>query len=79
MKKQYTFGNVICGYSLNSKKWEFTVDKFTFLTSLKGGAATAEKIANLVAAGNKRTKGNGLDGLARTNINTVLKRVELVA
>jgi hypothetical protein len=79
MKKQYTFGNVVCGYSPSSRKWEFTVDKFTLLTALKGGAATAEKIANIVSGASKRTKGNGLDGLARNNINTVLKRVELVA
>lgn len=80
MKKQYIQDRVTYGYSTKSRKWEFQIDNYTFLTSLKGGNETAVKIAKLVQAGHLRSKNHGIDGLARNNINNVLqKAIGLVA
>ena len=70
--KQYTLGEVTYGYSLQSKKWEFKIKDFTFLSPCPGGKEMGEKISRLVAAGYIRTKGNGIGGLARSNIERVL-------
>ena len=72
--KQYVLGEIEYGYSLQFKKWTFTIKDYTFITSVKGGNATAQKISRLIAAGFIRSKGNGIDGLARKNINQVLER-----
>jgi hypothetical protein len=72
--KQYTLGEVSYGYSLQFKKWQFTIKDYTFLTALKGGNVTGSKIARLVQAGWVRTKGQGIDGLAKKNIAQVLER-----
>jgi hypothetical protein len=68
MKKEYTFNSVTYGFSLGCRKWVFKSQKFAFVTSVKGGKENADKISHLVNAGLIRTKGLGLDGLARANI-----------
>jgi len=70
--KQYTVGEVTYGYSLKSKKWEFKIKDFTFLSPCPGGNEMGEKFAKIVAAGYVRTKGNGIGGLARSNIDRLL-------
>jgi len=75
--KQYTLGNVTYGYSLQSKKWEFKINDFTFLTALNGGGKVGETVARLIEAGYVRLqkKGEvGIDGLARANINLAIAR-----
>ena len=76
MIKSYQFNDVTAGFSRVSRKWQFTVGAgtFTLLTALKGGAATAEKVANIISGSNKRTKGRGLDNLGRANIKVILDR-----
>ena len=71
MKKTYQFNNVTYGYSVKFRKWIFAVERVSFLCAVKGGVKTAEKIAHLVNAGFIRTKGKGIDNLARANINNV--------
>ena len=74
--KQYTVGNVTYGYSLQSKKWEFKINDFTFLTSVKGtDSKQKQSIAKLVESGYIRSKGNGIGGLARANIDNILDKV----
>jgi len=75
--KQYNYENVTYGYSLQSKKWEFRVgETFTYLVNAKGTTSKMrESIAKLVRAGYLRSNGNGLDGLARANINKIIDRV----
>jgi hypothetical protein len=71
MKKEYTYNNVKYGYSLKYKKWLFAIGNFQFFVSVKGGNKTATKIAHLVNAGWIRSKGKGMDNLARANINKI--------
>jgi hypothetical protein len=72
--KQYVLGEVEYGYSLQFKKWTFTIKDYTFITPLKGGNTTGQKIARLVQAGYIRAKGQGIDRLAKANIEQVLER-----
>lgn len=66
--KIYTNGEVVYGYSLNSKKWEFKVESvaLTFLTPCPGRGEMAAKIANVIRGAIKRC--GQLDNLARKNI-----------
>jgi hypothetical protein len=75
--KQYSLGNVTYGYSLQTKKWEFKCgENYTFLCNCKGTTSKMrESISKLVAAGFVRSNGNGIDGLARANINNILAKV----
>ena len=70
-QKTYNHGQVTYGYSLKIKKWRFTVKQHSFLFSVKG-SESAHKIAHLINAGLVRTKGNSIDGLARSNIARVM-------
>jgi hypothetical protein len=72
-QKIYTHDQVTYGYSLRMKKWKFTVKQHSFLFSVKG-KEMADKISHLIQAGLVRSNGKGIDGLARSNINTVLSR-----
>lgn len=69
MKKQYTFENIKYGYSVQFRKWIFTVGKNSFLYSVKNGKETAHKIAHLIHGSFIRV--NKMDNLARSNINRV--------
>lgn len=68
--KSYTNkdGSVTYTYSLNSKKWEFTVksSNFVFLCKVPTRAHGAERIANFIAGSFKRV--GSLDNMARANI-----------
>ena len=69
MKKEYQFNSVKYGFSLPHRKWVFTDGgAYTLISSVKGGAETAHKVAHVVNAGLSRTKGKGIDNLARANI-----------
>jgi hypothetical protein len=70
-EKFYTHDQVTYGYSLRMKKWRFTVKQHSFLFSVKGNEM-AHKIAHLINAGWVRTKGNSIDGLARSNIAKIM-------
>ena len=71
MKKTYQFNNVTYGYSVKFRKWIFAVERVSFLYAVTGGVETAHKIAHLVNSGFIRTKGKGIDNLARANISHV--------
>ena len=64
--KQVTFG-------ARGRRWEFsTPDGYSFSTpTMPGGRVTATKIAGVISGGNTRTKGNGIDNLARSNMSTI--------
>jgi hypothetical protein len=71
MKTQQTVGQVTFGAS--GRRWEFKAPGYEYASStLHGGRKTATKIANIIDGAVRRTKGNGIDGLARANMNQVL-------
>lgn len=60
-------------FTSRGRRWEFsTPDGYKYSTPLMpGGRETATKIAGVIAGGNVRTKGNGIDNLARSNMATI--------
>lgn len=72
--KTYTVGNVT--FKPASRKWHFAVGSNTVIVACKGKSA-AFLVANAIAAGDKRTKGNGIDGLTRHAINRILNPAEV--
>ena len=68
MPKQYTHENVSYGFA---GKWTFNAGGNIYRTDLKGGVATAHKVARVVNGAFKRTNG-GLDNLARANITKIV-------
>ena len=73
MKKQYQYEQISYGYSVKFRKCLFTYGNQSFLFSFNG-KDVAEKVSHLVNSGLIRTKGNGIDGLARANITALLSR-----
>ncbi len=71
--KQYNFGNVDYGYSLQSKKWEFKPQgsNHTILLPAPGGARTAEKLARVINGDIKRQGFYG--NLGRAGVRKLLK------
>lgn len=70
MKKVYTHEQVTFGSK--GPKWHFSgPNGFAYITPLVGGRETAEKVAVIVNASLKRTKGGGLDNLGRANIRSI--------
>ncbi len=72
MAKQYTHGNINYGFSSVGRTWSFKAPTFELFQKNVGGNANAHKIARLVAGGLARTKGAGLDNLARHHIAAVV-------
>jgi hypothetical protein len=72
MKKIYEFGSIQYGFLPGTGKWAFLGEKFEFRTPIKGGRAVADHVAKLVNAGLVRTKGVGLDNIARNAIGKTL-------
>jgi hypothetical protein len=70
-KSSHTHGNVT--YGARGRRWNFeTPDGYAYSTpTMPGGRPTADKIAAIIAGGNKRTKGNGIDNLARANMSQI--------
>lgn len=74
MKKQYQYKNISYGFSLKFRKWLFTNNKgYTVYLSVNG-KEMAHKVSHLVNAGLIRTNSQGLDNLARTNINSLVSQ-----
>ena len=73
-KSSHTHKQVIFG--AKGRRWEFsTPDGYQYATPvMPGGRQTAEKIAAVIAGGNSRTKGNGIDNLARANMATIFHK-----
>jgi len=67
--KTYDYKGIRYEFNLSLRKWTFKSERATIIMPVKGGAATAHKIAGHVYGALKRTKGEGLDGMARANIN----------
>lgn len=75
MKKEYIYESVTYGFS--ARKWKFTNGSFSYYVAVKIGQEVAHKIAHLIHAGLLRTKSNALDGLARANIDKLVKKVSM--
>ena len=73
MKKEYVYESVKYGFA--ARKWKFTNGPFTYFVAMKIGQEVAHKISHLIHAGLVRTKNNTLDGLARANIDKLVKKV----
>ena len=70
--KQYNFGSVDYGYSLQSKKWEFKPigSNHVILLPAPGGAKTAHKMAKVI---NGDVKRQGFYGnLGRANVTKLI-------
>jgi hypothetical protein len=69
-KTPHTIENVT--YSARGRRWVFEAPNYSYSTNrMIGGRETADKIAKIINGGVKRTKGNGIDGLASANMNLV--------
>lgn len=69
--KSYTHESII--FKPVARKWHFINGNNVVIVACKGKQA-AFKVAHAVAGGVKRTKGKGIDGLARSAINKILKK-----
>ena len=69
--EEHSFENIKYKYSLQAKKWVFSVPSlnFTFLTKCPKRLETANKIARILAGAEKRGR---MDNLARENINKLV-------
>ena len=73
MTKTNTIGQVT--FTARGRRWDFEAPGYSFGTSgMHGGRETAVKVVNVINAGVNRTKGKGIDGLARSNMNTILHK-----
>jgi hypothetical protein len=72
--KVYNLQNIEYRFSREDRKWRFkAVDtNYELLTVCPGGRETADKVAGQVVGGIKRSKGKGIDGLARKNIENLV-------
>jgi hypothetical protein len=73
-KDTYAYATVKYHKPQGTRKWEFTARKYTLILSLRGGEKAANKVARILAASVKRTKGKDMpiDGLARKAIADML-------
>lgn len=73
MKKLYNYGQADYWFSLPHRKWIFKSrnGKFTLIQKCQG-KPIAEKISHVVNAGLNRMKGEGIDNMARSNIQRVI-------
>jgi hypothetical protein len=72
MKKTYILGSIKYGFATGTGKWDFIGEKYQLRIPVKGGRSVADHIAKLVNAGLVRTKGVGLDNIARNAIEKKL-------
>lgn len=73
-KDTYAYATVKYRKPQGTRKWEFTARKYTLILSLRGGETAANKVARILAASVKRTKGKDtpIDGIARKAIADLL-------
>ncbi len=72
-KTSHTLENVT--YGASGRRWTFETTNFSYATPvMPGGRETADKIAAVINGGHKRTKGNGIDNLARSNMATIFHK-----
>jgi hypothetical protein len=73
MANIYTFENV--AYRNAGRRWDFTAPNYSFTTTaMPGGRQTADKAARIINGAIVRTKGAGIDGLARSNMADLFHR-----
>lgn len=70
MARSITYEHKNIQYRPIGKKWEFMAPNYSFIYAAHG-QENARKIAAQVAGGLARTKGAGLDNLARKTIRTI--------
>lgn len=68
MSKEYVHKEVKFAYNPKHRKWNFQHRGYSLVTGIVGGAEAAKTVAGIVCGALKRTKGQGLDGLARKNM-----------
>ena len=63
-KTSHSIGQVT--YGAAGRRWTFQAGDYSYATNrMPGGRVTADKIAGLINGGITRTKGHGIDNLAR--------------
>jgi hypothetical protein len=79
MSKTYQHDQVV--YQAKGPRWTFEVPNvYSFATpTMPGGRPTADKVARIINGALKRTKGQGMDNLARSNMNDVFHRARQTA
>ena len=75
--KTYELDSVKYNFNRGTRKWHFAVENTQFIISCPNGKATADAVAKQIVASCKRTKSAKIDGIARKNIDKLL-RVESV-
>lgn len=68
--KTYNLEGLEYGFRRVNSKWAFSIGGYQFLTRCNG-VETAHNVAKQVLGGVRRTKGKGLDGLARNQIQSL--------
>lgn len=69
---QHSFNGINYQFSSRQRKWEFKLPSGdTFITPCPGGVVVASKVASILNGAVKRS--NGVDGLARSNIKTLIE------
>ncbi len=69
MAKQYKHNEINYSFQPKARKWVFNAPNYCLIQSCNGGAEIAHKVVRLIEGGLKRTKGVGLDNLARHHIS----------
>jgi hypothetical protein len=75
MTHQHTIENIT--YGAAGRRWTFAMGStenpvYTYATNrMPGGRETADKVARIMNGAAKRTNGQGLDNLARSNMSKV--------
>ena len=71
---QNTYSTAGIRYSYQGHRWTFASEenKFTLVQQLRGGRLIAERVASQLKGALARTKGAGLDNLARAHIAKIV-------
>lgn len=71
MATKYQEGSVT--YGASGRRWKFEAPGYGYASSnFHGGVEVAHKVARIINGGVKRSKGAGIDNLARSNMMTVM-------
>lgn len=72
--KTYQNNGIEYTYSVNARGWTFKIPaiKYEFIAHFRGGAEIAHKICNILSGAVKRC--GEIDGLARRNIDLIIKK-----
>ena len=69
--QEYNTDGIKFAYRKTLRKWEFNAGAFTLVNPCVGGHEVAQRVAKQLAGALKRTRGAGMDNLARTTIKKI--------